>query len=86
MNYTYTSFILFSKKYKFTSCSKLVNTNTGSIIKKVYNNGCIGYNIDRKFKSKTFIDKNLEDIKELKDCSMSDDCRYLINQLEAISL
>jgi hypothetical protein len=38
-------------KYKWTECKKLVNTNTGKIIKKTSNgNSCkVGYYINRKF-------------------------------------
>ncbi len=80
MSYTYTHFILFSDKYRFTTCGKLINTNTNNIIKKVYNNGCIGYNVDRKFKSKTVIKNNLREISELEQSQRSDDLSYILSQ------
>ena len=81
MNYAYTYFISFSDKYRFNTDKQLINTNTNRVIKKVYNNGCIGYNIDRRFKSRTFIKKNLVRINKLKEREMSDDLKRLLSKL-----
>jgi len=50
-------------KYKFTSCGKCFNTKTNRRIKQVYNSGCLGYNINGKFKSLTVLRKLLVKIK-----------------------
>lgn len=56
MNYisiTYTiKYVLdFAPEYGFTKCKKCFNKKTNREIKKVYNNGCIGYSIRGKFYS-----------------------------------
>ncbi len=44
-----------------------VNLKTNRIIKKVYNNGCLGYNIEGKFYSLTYLRNHLQKI-EKNDC------------------
>lgn len=46
-------------EYKFTKCKKCFNSKTGKQIKQVYNSGCIGYNIRGKFKSLSFLRREL---------------------------
>ena len=48
--------------YVWTTCGKCVNIKTGRVIKQVYNNSCIGYNIKGKFVSLTKLRKELEKI------------------------
>ena len=54
--------ISFATEYKFTKCGLCVNTKTGRKIKKVYNNGSIGYSIRGKFRSLTFLRRHLEKV------------------------
>jgi len=54
--------VSFAPHYKFTTCGKCFNTKTGRVIKKVYNNRCIGYIIVGKFYSLTKLRKLLEKI------------------------
>jgi hypothetical protein len=48
--------------YVWTICGKCVNLKTGRVLKQVYNNSCIGYNIKGKFSSLTRLRKELEKI------------------------
>lgn len=63
IQYTCKYCISFSQNYVFTKCGLCVNLKTNRIIKQVYNSGCIGYTIDGKFKSLTFLKLHLEKIK-----------------------
>jgi len=51
INYTTKYCIDFANEYQFTTCKKCINIKTGRMIKKVFNNGSIGYNIKGKFYS-----------------------------------
>ena len=51
ITYTYKYRISFAPNYVFTTCGICVNMRTGRLIKKVYNSGSIGYNINGKFYS-----------------------------------
>ena len=82
MNYNYTHYIIFSEKYKFNSKKELINTNTGNKIKKVYNNGSLGYNIDRKFMSLTYLRQNIRTINEFKKEDTSKELERILNQLK----
>jgi hypothetical protein len=64
INYTLKWEIDFAPHYKFTICKKLVNCKSGKIIKKVYNNGCIGYVIQGKFYSLTKLKTYIKIIKK----------------------
>ena len=48
--------------YLFTTCGLCYNSKTGRLIKQVTNNNCIGYIIDGKFKSLTYLRTQLERI------------------------
>ena len=61
--YTYNYHISFAQNYVFTICKKCVNLKTNRVIKQVYNNGCIGYNIKGKFYSLTYLRGYLEKVK-----------------------
>lgn len=63
ISYTCKYEISFATNYKFTLCGKCINFKTNRLIKKVYNCGCIGYSINGKFYSLTFLRKNLVQIK-----------------------
>lgn len=63
INYTCKFELSFADNYKFTKCGKCFNFKTGREIKKVYNSGSIGYSINSKFYSLTFLRKNLQKIK-----------------------
>jgi hypothetical protein len=60
INYTLKWEIDFAPHYKFTICKKLVNCKTGKMIKKVYNNSCIGYVIQGKFYSLTKLKSHIK--------------------------
>ena len=63
IHYTYKYRLSFAKHYVFSNCGKCYNIKTGRLIKKVYNSGCIGFNINGKFYSLTKLRGNLELIK-----------------------
>lgn len=58
---TYTiKFVLdFSPKYAWISNNECINLKTGRTIKQCYVSGSIGYVIDGKFKSLTYLRKHL---------------------------
>ena len=60
VNYTYKHRISFAPNYVFSSCGKCMNLKTNRLIKKVYNIGCIGFNIKGKFYSLTKLRSSLE--------------------------
>ena len=62
ISYTCKYCIKFAENYIFTTCGICYNCKTGRIIKQVYNSGCIGYTINNKFYSLTFLKKNLIEI------------------------
>jgi len=53
----------FAPYYQFTTCKKLINCRTGKLIKKVSNNGCIGYNLQGKFYSLIKLKPHIQKIK-----------------------
>lgn len=55
--------ISFADNYVFTKCKKCFNSKTGREIKQQYKNRCIGYYINRKFYSLTYLRKHLVKIK-----------------------
>ena len=62
INYTTKYCIDFANEYQFTTCKKCINVKTGRFIKKVFNNGCIGYVIRGKFYSLTKLKNHLTKI------------------------
>ena len=66
INYTIVFELKNYPEYKFTKCKKCINSKTSRVIKQVYNNGCLGYNIRGKFKSLTTLRKELVKIKKEK--------------------
>ena len=66
VDYTLKYELSFAPNYKWTSCGMCFNTKTGRQIKQVYNNGCIGYSINGKFKSAKALRKELVKIKSIK--------------------
>ena len=67
VNYTLIYEIDFAQNYRWTKCKKCFNIKTGRQIKQVYNNGCIGYNINGKFYSLYKLKKHIQKIKNI-DC------------------
>lgn len=63
INYTLKWQVNFAPHYKFTTCKKLINCKTGKFIKKVSNNGCIGYFLQSKFYSLKTLKNHIELIK-----------------------
>lgn len=55
VSYTLKYQIAFAPEYQFSLCKRCFNIKTGREIKKVYNNGCIGYSIRGKFKSLVYL-------------------------------
>jgi hypothetical protein len=52
--------------YKVTTCKKIVNCQTGKIIKCTKNGGSVGYYISSKFYKKSDINKHIELIPKTK--------------------
>lgn len=67
ITYTLKFELSFAPQYKWTTCGKCFNTKTGRCIKQVYNNGSIGYTINGKFKSLTYLRSKLIKIRP-SDC------------------
>jgi hypothetical protein len=67
ITYTYIYCISFAENYVFTKCKKCVNLKTNKEVKLVYNNGCLGYNINGKFYSRTKLKPYLVKVKKGKD-------------------
>ena len=55
ISYTLKYEISIAPEYRFSKCGKCFNIKTGRQIKKVCNNGCIGYSIKGKFKSLKYL-------------------------------
>jgi len=62
INYALHFELSFAPNYKWTKCGKCFNTKTGRQIKKVLQGRCIGYRIDGKFYSLTFLRRKLQRI------------------------
>ena len=60
ISYTCKYRVKFAPNYVFTICGKCVNLKTGRKIKQVYKSGCIGYGINSKFYSLTYLRKHLD--------------------------
>jgi hypothetical protein len=56
----------FAINYLFTTCGLCYNINTGRLLEQKNNASCIGYNIQGKFKSLTFLRTQLEEIPKQK--------------------
>ena len=63
-NYTYIWELKNYPNYKITKCNLMINSKTGRVIKKCYNSGVIGYNIEGKFKSLKKLRTELTKIKK----------------------
>ena len=66
VRYTCKYKISFAENYKFTTCGLCYNSKSGRLIKQVLKSNCIGYIIDGKFKSLTFLRTKLEKITVIK--------------------
>ena len=66
ITYTLKFQLSFAPEYKWTKCGKCFNLKTGRQIKQVYNNGCIGYSINGKFKTLKFLRTQLVKIQMIK--------------------
>ena len=64
INYTYIWYLDFAENYVFTKCKKCFNLHSNKEVKKVYNNGCLGYNIKCKFYSLTKLRQNLKKVEK----------------------
>jgi hypothetical protein len=62
VHYTCKYQIKFAPEYKFTLCGLCYNSKSGRLIKQVLKNSCIGYIIQGKFKSLTYLRTKLEKI------------------------
>jgi hypothetical protein len=60
LKYSYKYRISFATNYIFTICGKCVNLKTNREIKQVIQGGSIGYSINKKFYSLTFLRTQLE--------------------------
>ena len=60
VNYTCKYQLRFANNYWFTTCGLCYNTKRGKLINQVNNSSCIGYNINGKFYSLTFLHTQLE--------------------------
>ena len=67
ITYTLKYELSFAPQYKWSENNECFNVKTGRRIKQVYNNGCIGYSINGKFKSLKYLRAQLIKIQEL-DC------------------
>lgn len=56
--------ISFAKNYVFTKCGICYNLDTKRVINQTINSRCIGYVINGKFKSLTYLKTNIELIKK----------------------
>jgi hypothetical protein len=64
VHYTCKYQISFATQYKFTTCGLCYNSKSGRLIKQVLKSNCIGYIINSKFYSLTFLRTKLETIKK----------------------
>jgi len=64
VQYTCKYQIAFAPNYKFTTCGLCYNAKSGRLIKQVLKSNCIGYIINSKFYSLTFLRTKLETIKK----------------------
>ena len=66
VHYTCKYRLRFSTNYLFTTCGFCYNIKTGKLLEQKNNSNCIGYNIQGKFKSLTYLRTQLELIPKLK--------------------
>jgi hypothetical protein len=59
VTYTLKYQLVFAPNYQWTSDGKCFNVKTGRQLKQVYSNGSIGYCINGKFKSLSYLRKKL---------------------------
>jgi hypothetical protein len=78
INYACKYRISFAKNYVFTKCGICYNTDTKRVIKQVTNSRCIGYVINGKFKSLTYLKTKLELIKKDKEIVTKQDLLKLM--------
>lgn len=64
INYTYIWCLDFAENYVFTKCKKCFNLHRNKEVKKVYNNGCLGYNVKGKFYSLTKLRDHLKKVEK----------------------
>lgn len=62
VHYTCKYRLKIATNYLFTTCGLCYNSKSGRLIKQITNNNCIGYIIDGKFKSLTYLRTQLEKI------------------------
>ena len=55
ISYTLKYELSYAPQYKWSEDNQCFNIKTGRRIKQVYNNGCIGYSINGKFKSLKYL-------------------------------
>ena len=60
--YTLVWQLKFAPNYQWTKDGVCVNTLRGKILKKCYNSGCVGYNINGRFYSQKYLRTQLEKI------------------------
>lgn len=60
VQYTCKYHLNFANEYKFTTCGLCYNSKSGRLVKQVLKSNCVGYIIQGKFKSLTFLRKKLE--------------------------
>jgi hypothetical protein len=66
VHYTCKYHLNFATEYKFTTCGLCYNSKSGRLVKQVLKSNCIGYIIQGKFKSLTFLRTKLELIPKTK--------------------
>lgn len=55
----------FAPHYQWSKCGKCFNSKTGREIKQTYKSRCIGYYIESKFYSLTYLRTKLQKIKKI---------------------
>ena len=65
ITYTCKYELSFAPQYKWSTCGKCYNSKTGRLIKQVVKGGSIGYVINGKFYTVSYLRKKLQKIKEI---------------------
>lgn len=60
INYTCKYRLNFATNYVWTKCGKCYNLKTGRVVKQIIKGGSIGYIINGRFKTLTYLRKKLE--------------------------
>jgi hypothetical protein len=68
ITYTLVWQLNFANNYKFSKCKKLFNCKTNKEVRQVMNGGSIGYCINGRFYSLTFLKNKLEKIPKKEYC------------------